>query len=106
MAPAVPHLAKVGATQLPPSQQPVAHDAAVHPHWPFWQRRPGPQAGPVPQLHCPVEEHPSADNGSHPTHRAPPIPHVVTEGALQVAPEQQPSVQVALQPLQRPSLQL
>lgn len=104
--PAVPHLLKDGVAQLVPSQQPVEHEVAPHPHTPFWQRRPGPQAGPAPQLQVPVAEHPSADTGSQPTHTAPPTPQVAREGGLHVAPEQHPSVQVALQPLQRPSVQV
>jgi hypothetical protein len=99
-------LANVGVRQLVPSQQPVEQEVAAHPHMPFWQRRPGPQAGPVPQLHVPVAEQPSAATGSHPTHTAPPTPQVASDGGLHVAPEQQPSRQVALQPLQRPSVQV
>jgi hypothetical protein len=104
--PAVPHLVNDGVAQLLPSQQPVEQEIASHPHTPFWQRRPGPQAGPAPQLQVPVDEHPSAESGSQPTHTAPPTPQVASDGALQVAPEQQPSAQVALQPLQRPSVQI
>lgn len=104
--PAVPHLVKDGVAQLLPSQHPVEQEVAPHPHTPFWQRRPAPQAGPAPQLQAPVAEHPSAETGSQPTHTAPPTPQVASEGGLQVAPEQQPSAQVALQPLQRPSVQL
>ena len=104
--PAAPHLLKEGVAQLLPSQHPVEHEVAPQPHTPFWQRRPGPQAGPAPQLHVPAAEHPSAEIGSQPTQTAPPTPQVASEGGLQVAPEQQPSAQVALQPLQRPSVQV
>jgi len=104
--PAVPHFAKLGVAQLLPSQQPVEQETAPQPQTPFWQRRPAPQAGPVPQVQVPVGEQPSAAAGSQPTHTAPPTPQVASDGGLQVAPEQQPSRQVALHPLQRPSVQV
>jgi hypothetical protein len=66
-----------------------------------------PQAAPLPQAQTPVGEQPSALVTSQPVQVAPPTPHVATEGALQVAPEQHPPGQLALvQPLQRPESQV
>jgi len=60
--------------------------------------------GPVPHAHAPTAEHRSARLTSHPAQTALPTPQVLTEGGLQVLPEQQPFWQVeTLQPLQRPS---
>ena len=62
--------------------------------------------GPVPHAQAPTEEHPSARFTSHPAQIALPTPQVLTEGGLQVLPEQQPVWQVEmLQPLQRPLMQ-
>ena len=106
MLPADPQRVNDGVvTHSVPSQHPDAHEFAAHEHIPFTQRRPAPQAGPVPHMHPPVAEHPSALTESHPTQTAPPTPQVDSEGTLQVAPEQQPPWQLVAQPLQRPSVQ-
>jgi hypothetical protein len=106
-APPAPQRASERETQVAPSQQPLGHDVALQTHLPAEQRWPAPHAGPAPQEHVPPDEQPSARVASHPTQAAPPLPHVVSDGGLQVAPEQQPPGQlVTLQPLQRPPPQV
>lgn len=90
-----------------PSQQPDGHEVALQTHLPAVQRWPTAHAAPVPQAQVPPAAQPSARVASQPTQTAPPLPHVASDGALQVAPEQQPAGQlVALQPLQRPPPQV
>jgi hypothetical protein len=103
--PLAPHRPKVGvARQVDPSQQPLEQEFGPQPQLPFTQRPPAEQGGPVPHVHIPVAEQPSAVVLSHSTHTAPPVPQVVIAAGLQVAPEQQPLAQLAAQPLHRPSL--
>ncbi len=90
-----------------PSQQPDGHDVALQTHLPAEQRWPTAHAAPVPHEQVPPAAQPSARVASQPTQTAPPLPHVASDGALQVAPEQHPDGQlVALQPLQRPPPQV
>jgi hypothetical protein len=56
-------------------------------------------------LHVPPA-HVSVVNGSHEVHVAPPVPHVVVEGTLQVLPVQQPVVHVCAHPEQTPLVQV
>ena len=64
-------------------------------------------AGAVPHEQAPVGEQLSARVASHPTQTAPPLPQLVSDGVLQVAPAQHPLGQlVALQPLQCPAVQV
>lgn len=64
-------------------------------------------AGVAPHEQAPVDEQLSARVASHPTQTEPPLPQLVSAGALQVAPAQQPFGQlVALQPLQCPAVQV
>ena len=104
--PAEPHRASSGVTQTPASQQPLGHDAASHPQCPpvhFW---PAAHATPEPHAQAPAAEHPSARSLSHPTQAAAPRPQAARVGTLQVAPEQQPSGQVAaVQLLHLPAVQ-
>jgi hypothetical protein len=103
-APPDPQRASDRDTQEVPSQQPVAQDPASHRQRPALHFCPTPQGAPAPHAHAPAVEQPSAFVMSHPTQTVPPIPQVETEGALQVAPEQQPLGHVVpLQPLQRPA---
>lgn len=102
--PLAPHRPKVGvARQVVPSQQPFEHEFGPQPQLPFTQRAPAEQAGPLPQVHPPLAEQPSAVVLSHSTQTAPPVPQVVIAEGLHVAPEQQPFAQVAAHPLHRPS---
>jgi len=94
------------STHVPFRQQPFGHELARQTHWPFMQREPTAHMGPVPHAQAPTEEQLSARFGSHPAQIALPTPQVLTDGGLQVLPEQQPVWQVeTLQPLQRPSMQ-
>jgi hypothetical protein len=106
-APADPQRPSDRDTQELPSQQPVGHEPASHMHrlaLHFW---PTPHGAPVPHTQAPAAEQPSAFVMSHPTQTAPAYAQVETEGALQVAPEQQPLGHVVLlQPLQRPAVQV
>lgn len=78
-----------------------------HAHSPPRQRWPGAQAAPPPHWQAPPELQPSARSGSHATHAAAPVAHVVVDGGLHVVPEQQPEGQVAaVQPLQTPPVQV
>lgn len=101
-----PHRPREGATHVAPSQQPLGQEVASQMQAPAWQRRPGPQAGPVPHAQVPAAEQPSAVTASQPTQTAPPVPQVASVGALQVAPEQQPLGHEVRQPLQPPLVQL
>lgn len=98
VTPLRPQAPVVGAVQVVPLQQPLAHDAPSHTHAPPEQRWPAPHAALLPQRHAPPL-HPSAFDGSQATHAAPLAPHCALVGALQVLPAQQPPAQVAaLQP--------
>jgi hypothetical protein len=106
-APPVPQAASEGALQVAPAQQPLGHDVPSQMQFPPWQRWPDPHMAPPPQVQAPDAEQLSALVVSQPTQAAPPVPQVSTAGGLQVAPEQQPFGQlVALQPLQRPAVQV
>jgi hypothetical protein len=106
-APAPPQRDSDGDTQVAPSQQPLGHEAALHTHLPETQRWAALHAGAEPHEHAPVAEQLSARVASHPTQTAPPLPQLVSDGAMQVAPAQQPLGQlVALQPLQCPAVQV
>jgi hypothetical protein len=106
-APGAPQRVSCRETQVAPSQQPVGHEVALQTQWPALHFCPAAQAGAAPQTQAPVAEQPSARVASHPTQTAPPLPQVASEGGLQVAPEQHPVGQlVALQPLQRPPVQV
>jgi hypothetical protein len=104
--PPAPQRASVAETQLVPSQQPVGHEVASQTQAPATQRRPAPHTGPLPHAQLPDGEQRSAVSASQPTHAAPPNPQVASEGALQVAPEQQPFGHEVRQPLQLPFVQL
>jgi hypothetical protein len=104
--PPVPQRAREAETQVVPSQQPFGQEVGSQTQAPATQRRPAPQTGPVPQAQLPDGAQRSAVSASQPTHAAPPVPQVSSEGALQVAPEQQPSGHEVRQPLQLPFVQL
>jgi hypothetical protein len=106
-APPDPQRANDRDTQAAPSQQPVGHEPASHVHRPALHFCPTPQRAPEPHTQAPAVEQPSAFVMSHPTQTAPASPQVDTEGALHVAPEQQPLGHVVpVQPLQRPLAQV
>jgi hypothetical protein len=106
-APAAPHLDSDRETQVAPSQQPLGHEAGLQTHLPPTHLCAAPHSAAPPQVQAPVAEQASARVVSQPTQTAPPLPQVVSDGALQVAPEQQPPGQlVALQPLQCPAVQV
>jgi hypothetical protein len=105
--PPVPHCPEDGEVQAVPAQQPLGHEVASQTQAPERQRCPSAQGGPVPQAQAPAGEQPSALVTSQLTHSAPADPQLDTLDGLQVAPAQQPSGQVvALQPLQRPAVQV
>jgi hypothetical protein len=104
--PHAPQRASVAETQLVPSQQPLGHEVASQTQAPATQRRPAPQTGPLPHAQLPDGAQRSAVSASQPTQATPPSPQVASEGALQVAPEQQPSGHDVRQPLQLPFVQL
>ncbi len=106
-APAGPQRDSERDTQVAPSQQPPGHDAALQTHLPPTQRWAELHAGEVPHEQTPVAEQLSARVASQPMQTVPPLPQLVTDGALQTAPAQQPVGQlVALQPLQCPAVQV
>ncbi len=106
-APVAPHLDSDGETQVAPSQQPLGHEAGLQTHLPPTHLCAAPHSAAPPQVQAPVAEQASARVASQPMQTAPPLPQVVSDGALQVAPEQQPPGQlVALQPLQCPAVQV
>jgi hypothetical protein len=74
-----------------PLQHPAAHEVASQTQAPPEHRWPAPQGLPDPHVQTPAV-HPSALVGSHATHAAPPPPHAVTDGVVQVVPAQQPEV--------------
>jgi hypothetical protein len=104
--PQFPQRASVATTQVVPSQHPLGQDPESQMQAPATQRRPSPHTGPVPHAHAPDGAHRSALSPSQPTQAAPPTPQVSREGALQVAPEQQPFGHEVRQPLQLPFVQL
>ncbi len=87
--------------QLPfASQQPLGHEVASHTHWPLTQRVPAPQAGPLPQAHCPPMQALAA-MGLHAEQATPWSPQAWALGARHCEPEQHPA-QVALSQVQAP----
>jgi len=76
--------------QVVPSQQP-AQDVASQLQRPPTHLWPAEHTAPPPQPHCPAAEQPSLTVVSHATHAPPAAPHVAGDGALHVAPVQQPS---------------
>ena len=105
--PVTPQVAAAAVLQTVPAQQPAPHDSASQMQVPPAQRCAAPHSAAPPQVQAPVAEQASARVVSQPTHTAPPLPQVGSDGALQVAPEQQPPGQlVALQPLQCPPVQV
>ena len=104
--PPVPQRASVAETQVVPSQQPFGQEVASQTQVPATQRRPAPHTGPLPQAQLPDGAQRSVVSASQPTQAPPPSPQVSSEGALQVAPEQQPFGHEVRQPLQLPFVQL
>ena len=78
------------STHAPPRQHPFGHELALQTHCPFMHREPTGHIGPVPHAQVPTGEQPSARLRSHPAQTALPTPQVLTDGRLQVLPEQQP----------------
>jgi hypothetical protein len=103
--PPVPHCAADGDWHAPLAQQPFGHEAASHTHDPLWHSRPAAHAGPLPHVHTPADEHPSAF-GPHAVHPVPPGPHVLAvRVVLQTDPVQHPVGHAWLQPVHVPALQ-
>jgi hypothetical protein len=103
-----PHWVDDGETQGPVelAQQPAAHELASQTHEPLWHSRPAAQAGPLPHVHAPVDEHPSAP-GPQLRHAAPLAPHAEAEGVEHTDPLQQPvGHELELQFVQAPALQI
>jgi hypothetical protein len=99
VSPPMPHVAPLRGRHALPSQHPVAHDAASHPHDPPSQVWPEAHGGPPPQVHVPSGAQPS-DRASQGRHASAPVPHAVAVGgSTHVDPEQQPPAHV-------PALQL
>lgn len=91
VAPSVPHVAVVGASQMAPAQHPVLHDVASQTHLSLTQCWPVAHAGPVPHVQAPAVQA-LAFVGSQVVQAAPFVPHVAVDaaGEMQVVPSQQP----------------
>lgn len=102
-APPTPHaLALSPGRQTFPSQQP-SQLLRSQTHAPRTHRCPGPQAGPLPQRHSPVEAQVSAEAVSQGTHAEPPTPHAPTDGVRQAVPAQQPAMHDSPSQTHRPA---
>jgi hypothetical protein len=105
--PPLPQAATEGGLHVAPVQHPLGQDVPSQMHAPATQRWPAAHAAPEPQVQLPPAEQPSAAFASQPTQVAPPVPQVVREGGLQVAPEQQPLGQLlGVHPLHAPFVQV
>jgi hypothetical protein len=106
LPPAVPHAVGDWDMHIPPEQQPLGHDAALQTHAPPTHSSPWPQAGPLPHVHPPVDEHPSAP-GPHGVHPAPIGAQAGAVNGVQTDPVQHPVGQeVLLQFVHVPPLQI
>lgn len=101
-APSAPHAANERVSQALPLQQPLGHDVASQTQAPDTQRWPGPHARLVPHWQAPRIEQPSALVESQIVHCAPPVPQVLTDGALQAFARQQPDAHEAASQTQAP----
>ena len=103
--PLVPHVDSDAVVHVVPEQQPAGQDVELHTHAPLEQTCPLPHMGDDPQLHAPDDEQLSAFVVSHAEQAAPLTPHVVTDGASQVAPAQHPLGQLEeVHPVQVPDV--
>lgn len=104
--PSSPHVAGESGWHAPSLQQPLGQELASQTHCDPAQRVPAGQSAPPPQVQTPWAEHPSA-RGPHATHATPAAAQRSAVRVRQVAPEQQPVLQVeALQEVQDPVRQL
>jgi hypothetical protein len=91
---------------VPPAQQPSGHDARSQTHAPPLHSSPAPHANPLPQVHAPDDEHPSAP-GPQGEHAAPAVPHADADRVVHVGPVQHPPGQDdELQFVHAPPLQI
>lgn len=104
--PWLPHEVIDRIWQVEPWQQPLGHEVASQTHKPFAHRWPSAQGAVLPQRQAPPAEQESARRGLQAVQAAPPTPHAETVGVTHVEPEQQPAVQVTMQPLQTPLRQV
>ena len=74
-------------------QHPPAQEAALQTHCPPTHESPAPHAAPAPHLQAPPLQV-SEVEASHVTQPPPPAPQVVSDGALQTLPAQQPPAQL------------
>jgi hypothetical protein len=86
--PPVPHVVVVAVLQTSPAQHPLGQVVASQTHAPPTHFDPGLHAGPVPQVHAPLQE--SEEVGSQVAHPPPAVPHEEVDGALQTLPAQHP----------------
>jgi hypothetical protein len=100
--PSVPQLESDAALHVAPEQHPAGQEVELQTHIPPEHTCPAEQGGADPQVQAPLAEHLSVLVGSHAVHVTPPSPHVVKDGVSHVVPEQQPDVQLTMQPLQLP----
>jgi hypothetical protein len=103
VAPLAPQVEGERVSHVAPAQHPIGQEVASQTHCSPAHSWPPAHAGPPLHVHAPSGEQVSAWL-VHAVHAAPPVPQVVRDDILQVAPLQQP-VHVAAQPLQTPPLQ-
>ena len=89
-APATPQVVGVLCSHVVPLQQPSAHEVESQRHLPETHACPAAHAEPLPHVHWPAAEQPSATIVSHEVQALPGAPHIETEGISQVRPVQHP----------------
>jgi hypothetical protein len=93
--PAMPHVVRVCASQMPLLQQPPGHEAGVHVHEPLTHAWPCAHSLPLPHEQEPPAQA-SERSVSQGWHAAPEAPHTVTEVVSHVLPfAQQPALHEA-----------
>jgi len=100
--PSVPQLESDAALHAPPEQHPEGQELELQTHTPPEHSCPAPHGAPNPHVQTPLAKHLSVLLGSQAVHVMPPSPHVENDGVSHVEPEQQPDMQLAMQPLQLP----
>lgn len=101
--PSTPQVAGLRPLHCPLLQHPHGHDWAVHVHEPDTHAWPWAHGGPLPHWQAPSRLQESAPRGEQCRQAAPPVPHVVVDGAKHSSAEQQPLGQVmALHRVQTP----
>ena len=102
--PAAPQFEIERAAHVDPMQQSPGHDTESQMHLPLAHLCPAAQAGPVPQVHSPPEEQPSARVALQTVHAPPFWPQAASDGALHWVPVQHPSGHRDMQLLHAPEV--